>query len=179
MLNVGALATRSVPLAIYANAYRSGGPWQYTVGPYSNGSNGTVSDFFNVGSGYGSGSYDLTVVGPNRFLRRFTGDLNNSGKVCSVTSSYAASPVSGQLAIYFAMTNTGTESVTFTITSNNYTTAGPWTYPVPAGATVSTYFDVVASTSGWYDFTVAMAGDSSWLRRYTGHLENGVASITG
>jgi phospholipase C len=179
MLNVGTIATRAVPLAIYANAYRSGGPWQYTISPYSSGTNGSYTDYFNIGSGYGSGSYDLTCVGPNRFLRRFAGDVNNSGKTCSITSSYANDPVSGQLAIYFAMTNTGSEPVTFTITSNHYTTAGPWTYTVAAGATVNTYFSAAANTHGWYDFTATINGDTSWIRRYTGHLENGNASITG
>jgi phospholipase C len=77
------------------------------------------------------------------------------------------------------MTNTGTSSVTFTITSNNYTTEGPWTYKVAAGATVNTYFSAVANTNGWYDFTITISGDTSWTRRYTGHLENGSASITG
>ena len=179
MLNVGTFATRAVPLAIYANAYRSGGPWQYTVSAYSNSTNGSVSDYFNIGTGYGSGSYDLTCVGPNRFLRRFAGNVNNSGKTCSITSSYATDPVSGQLAIYFAMTNTSTKPVTFTITSNNYTTAGPWTYAVAAGATVNTYFSAVANTQGWYDFTATISGDTSWIRRYTGHLENGSTSVTG
>lgn len=179
MLNVGAIATKAVAMAIYANAHRSGGPWQYTVSPYSNGSNGTVSDFFNVGSGFGSGSYDLTVIGPNRFLRRFAGNLNNAGKACSVTSSYINDPVSGQLAIYFALVNGSSESVTFTITANNYTTQGPWTYPVAAGATVNTYFSAVATTQGWYDFTITVSGDTSWVRRYTGHLEDGSASVTG
>lgn len=179
MLNVGAIATKAVAMAIYANAHRSGGPWQYTISPYSNGSNGSVSDFFNVGSGFGSGSYDLTVIGPNRFLRRFAGNLNNAGKACSVTSSYINDPVSGQLAIYFALVNGSSESVTFTITANNYTTQGPWTYPVAAGATVNTYFSAVATTQGWYDFTITVSGDTSWVRRYTGHLEDGSASVTG
>ncbi|RUL77659.1 phosphocholine-specific phospholipase C [Dyella choica] len=179
MLNVGPVATRAVPLAIYANAHRSGGPWQYTVDAYGNGSNGAVSDYFNVGSGYGSGSYDLTVVGPNRFLRRFAGDLNNAGRNCSVTSSYAIDPVSGQLAIYFALSNAGSESATFTLSANNYTSEGPWTYDVAAGATVDTYFAAVAKTDGWYDFTLTLGNDSSWIRRYTGHLETGNASVTG
>jgi len=179
MLNVGAVATRAVPLAIYANAYRSGGPWQYTVPAYSGGSNGAVQDYFNIGSGYGSGSYDLTVVGPNRFLRRFAGNLNNSGNACGVTSSYAVDAASGQLALYFAMANTGTAAVTFTITSSNYTGGGPWTFSVGAGDTVNTHFDVLANSHGWYDFTITVSGDSSWIRRYTGHLESGSASITG
>ena len=105
MQNVGAVATKAIPLSIYANAYRSGGPWQYTVAPYSNGSNGAVSDYFNIGSGYGSGEYDLTVVGPNRFLRRFAGNTNNSGQSCDVTSSYVADPTNGALTISFALAN--------------------------------------------------------------------------
>ncbi|GLQ87350.1 phosphocholine-specific phospholipase C [Dyella flagellata] len=179
MLNVGPTATRAVPLAIYANAHRSGGPWQYTIDAYGNGSNGSVRDFFNVGSGYGSGSYNLSVIGPNRFLRRFAGNLNNAGQNCSVTSSYAIDPVSGQLAIYFALSNAGSASVTFTIAANNYTSEGPWTYDVAAGATIDTYFAAVANTNGWYDFTLTLASDSSWIRRYSGHLETGNASVTG
>jgi phospholipase C len=178
MLNVGTLATKAVPLAIYANAYRSGGPWQYTVPAYSDGSNGSVEDYFNVGSGYGSGEYDLTVVGPNRFLRRFTGNLNDSGKNCSVTSSYVTDS-SGQPAINFALANSGTGAVTFTITSTNYNSGGPWRYTATAGKTVDAQFDVVTNNQGWYDFTITVSGDASWIRRYTGHLENGSASITG
>jgi len=36
-----------------------------------------------------AGKYDLSVYGPNRFLRRFTGDLDSAGaagKTLSVTS---------------------------------------------------------------------------------------------
>ncbi|WP_233840470.1 phospholipase C, phosphocholine-specific [Dyella sp. 2HG41-7] len=179
MQNVGTQAARAVPMSIYANAHRSGGPWQYTVNPYSNGTNGSVTDYFNIGTGFGSGQYDLTVIGPNRFLRRFAGNVNNAGKSCSVTSSYQNDPTSGEMAIYFALTNTSSASVTFTITANNYTNEGPWTYTVAAGATANTFFAAVAQTQGWYDFTITMSGDSSWIRRYTGHLENGGASVTG
>jgi phospholipase C len=168
-----------VPLSIYANAYRSGGPWQYTVPAPSGGSDGVVKDYFNIGSGYGSGKYDLTCVGPNRFLRRFAGNVNNSGKACDVAAVYAADS-NGHLGLYFALTNGGTKAATFTIASSNYLGGGPWSYTVPAGATVdSAFFGVIVAAHGWYDFTITLAGDSSWLRRYTGHIENGGASITG
>jgi phospholipase C len=180
MENIGAIATRAVPLSIYANAYRSGGPWQYTVPAYAGGSNGSVKDYFNVGSGYGSGKYDLTVVGPNRFLRRFSGNLNDAGKNCSVASVYAVDPASGQLAMYFVLTNDGTGSITLTLTSAHYLSGGPWSYTVAAGASENTaYFDVITATQGWYDFTITLNDDTSWIRRYTGHLENGGVSITG
>ncbi|WP_042382696.1 phosphocholine-specific phospholipase C [Streptacidiphilus melanogenes] len=179
MANQGAQATSYAHYSIYANAYRSGGPWQYTVAPYSNGTDGTTMDYFNVGTSYGNGKYDLTCVGPNRFLRRFTGNTTAAGKTCEATTSYAAAPDTGKEALWVHMTNTGTSTVTFTITSTNYRTDGPWTYQVAAGQTVSDYFNAVAYQNGWYDFTVTVSSDSSWSRRVTGHIETGAASVSG
>jgi phospholipase C len=167
-------AARASHFAAYANAYRSGGPWQYTVD-----SGSPVTDFFNCGTnGFGNGKYDLTVVGPNRFLRRFTGDLTQAGRFASCTASYAAAPDSGKEAVWFAMANTGSAAVTFSVTSNHYRT-GTWTYTVQPGATVSDFFNQVAICNGWYDFTVTVSSDSSWSQRFTGHLETGTASVTG
>ncbi|MFD5431437.1 phosphocholine-specific phospholipase C [Kitasatospora sp. NPDC127067] len=161
--------------AAYANAYRSGGPWQYTVD-----SGSPVTDFFNCGTnGFGNGKYDLTVVGPNRFLRRFTGDLTKAGRNAAVTASYAVEPGTGKLALRFELANSGSTAVTFTIASNNYRTDGPWTYQVPAGGSVGDFFNAVAYNNGWYDFTVTVDADSSWSQRFTGHLETGAASVTG
>ncbi|MEW9517905.1 phosphocholine-specific phospholipase C [Streptomyces tubercidicus] len=169
-------APRSAHFAAYANAHRSGGPWQYTVAPGS-----PVTDFFNCGTnGYGDGKYDLSVVGPNRFLRRFIGDLTQPGKDVAVTASYASAPDTGKLAVSFQLANTGTTQVTFTVTSNYYRTDGPWTYTVAAGGTsTSDHFDQVTNCNGWYDFTVTVDSDTSWSQRFTGHLETGSASVSG
>ncbi|GAA2144325.1 phospholipase C, phosphocholine-specific [Kitasatospora kazusensis] len=174
MANTGATGTSSAHFAAYANAYRSGGPWQYTVDP-----GGSTSDFFNCGTNYGNGAYDLSVTGPNRFLRRFKGDATKPGKLVSATASYAVEPGTGQLAVYFALANTGTSQVTFTITSNNYRTDGPWKYTVPAGGGTSDFFNAVAYNNGWYDFTVTVDSDSTWSQRFSGHLETGSASVSG
>ncbi|MFD7988500.1 phosphocholine-specific phospholipase C, partial [Kitasatospora indigofera] len=127
MSNTGTAAVNASHFAAYANAYRSGGPWQYTVD-----AGAEQSDFFNCGPGYGNGPYDLSVTGPNRFLRRFKGDATKAGRTAAVTASYAIEPGSGKLAIWFKLANSGASAVTFTITSNNYRT-GTWTYQVPAG----------------------------------------------
>ncbi|MGW2661751.1 phosphocholine-specific phospholipase C [Nocardia tengchongensis] len=172
--NTGTPATRAAHFAVYANAFRGGGPWQYTVP-----AGGTAGDFYEVGTGYGNGAYDLTVVGPNRFLRRFQGNVTTAGKTVQVTSSYSNAPNTGKQAIWFAMTNSGTASVTFTITSNHYRTDGPWTYAVAAGKTVSDYFNAIAYNNGWYDFTVTVSSDKSWSQRFTGHIEIGSPSVSG
>ena len=174
MTNQGAQATSAAHFSIYANADRTGGPWQYTVDP-----GGSATDFFNVGTGYGNGKYDLTLVGPNRFLRRFAGDTTAAGHSAEVTSSYAPAPDTGKQAVWFAMANTGTAAATFTITSTQYRGDGPWTYQVPAGGSSSDYFNAVAYTNGWYDFTVTVSTDPSWSRRFTGHIETGAPGVSG
>ncbi|GAA1243771.1 phospholipase C, phosphocholine-specific [Kitasatospora nipponensis] len=174
MENAGSAATRSAHFAAYANAFRSGGPWQYTVD-----AGGNTSDFFNCGTSYGNGAYDLSVVGPNRFLRRFQGDATKAGKSLLCTSSYAVESGTGKLALWFKLTNNGTSTATFTIKSTNYRTDGPWTYTVAPGASVSDFFNAVAYNNGWYDFTVTVDVDSTWSQRFTGHLESGAPSITG
>lgn len=179
MANEGAQATSAATFAVYANAHRGGGPWQYTVPAHSSAGDGVVTDFFNVGSGYGSGAYDLTMTGPNRFLRRFQGNATTAGQHAEVTSRYAVSPNLGEQSLWLTMTNTGTASVTFTVTSNHYRGDGPWTYQVAAGASVSDYFNQVAYCDGWYDFTITVSGDTAWSRRFTGHIETGAPSVTG
>ena len=58
----------SVPPALAS--YPAGFPGQYTVAPSTRGVE-TVKATGPVGA---AGAYDITVIGPNRFLRRFTGD---------------------------------------------------------------------------------------------------------
>ncbi|MEU6058141.1 phosphocholine-specific phospholipase C [Streptomyces sp. NPDC047097] len=172
--NKGAEATSAAHLAAYANAYRGGGPWQYTLGP-----NGATSDFFNIGgSTYGNGRYDLTVIGPNRFLRRFTGDTSTATGRYARAKSYFADQ-EGATALWFQLFNDHpTQGVTFTITSNNYR-AGSWTYQVGSGKSTSDYFRQLAYASGWYDFTLTVSNDPAWSQRFIGHIENGRISRTG
>ncbi|WP_344636223.1 phosphocholine-specific phospholipase C [Kitasatospora cystarginea] len=174
MANEGAPGATSAHFAAYANAYRSGGPWQYTVDP-----GGNTSDFFNCGTNFGNGAYDLSVIGPNRFLRRFQGDATKPGKSVTVTASYAPAPDTGRLAVWFRLDNADSAPVTFTIASNAYRTDGPWTYTVQPGGSTSDYFNAVAYTNGWYDFTVTVSSDSTWSQRFTGHLETGSPSVSG
>jgi phospholipase C len=174
MTNQGAPATGTAHFATYVNAYRGGGPWQYSVA-----GGGQTSDFYNCGPNYGGGPYDLTVIGPNRFFRRFVGNANTAGAKLAVLPSYAVESGTGKLAIWFAMTNNSTASATFTITANQYRTDGPWTYTVAPGKTTSDFFNAVAYNNGWYDFTVTADADPAWSQRFSGHLETNQPSITG
>src|SRR5205085_162098 len=57
--------TSALQLAVYDNRSESNGPWRVDVPP-----GGTVSDRVYV-----EADYDVSCYGPNRFLRRFVGDL--------------------------------------------------------------------------------------------------------
>jgi len=176
MTNDAPLATKAAHFAVYANQYRSGGPWQYTVPAQG----GSVRDFFNCGSGFGDGKYDFTVIGPNRFLRRVTGNTKSgAAKNVEVASRFAITSSTGKMAVWFDMKNGSSQQVQFKITSNNYRSDGPWTYTVTAGQSASDYFNAVAYTNGWYDFTVTVNTDSSWSRRFVGHIETGAPSVSG
>ncbi|WP_406404988.1 phospholipase C, phosphocholine-specific [Streptomyces sp. NBC_00879] len=173
MENVGTTANKAAHFSIHPNAHRSRSPWQYTVD-----AGGTEEDYFNVGAGYGDGRYDISMYGPNRFMRRFTGDATKAGKDAAVSSRFAVQSGTGKLAIWFRMKNTSATSVTFTIKSNAYR-SGTWTYTVAAGGSTEDYFNNVAYAGGWYDFTITVSSDVGWSQRFLGHIETGAASISG
>jgi phospholipase C len=180
--NSGPHVSRASHFSVYNNRAAGGGltaypattPGQYTVAP-STSLGATVSGTVTVGSG----AYDLTVVGPNRFLRYFTGDSGRSGATAQVTASYYGHGSAQKPVLALTLTNTGRQAVTFTVTPNHYTRHADRTYHVPAHGSATYLADPVASSDGWYDVSVTVSGDSTWSRRYVGHLENGQPSITG
>ena len=73
--------------------------------------------------------------------------------------------------------------MTFTIVSHRYAEAEaearPVTHRVPAHGHATHTVDPLAAADGWYDLSVTVSGDTSWSRRYVGHLEDGSDSVTG
>ena len=126
-----------------------------------------------------AGHYDLTVVGPNRFLRHFTGDITAAGASAQAVALYYDGGFGPRPKLLLRLSNTGPTSVTFTVTSQNYSADRPQTYHVSARGTVVHPVNALKTSHGWYDLTVTISSDRSWSRRYVGHLENGQPSITG
>lgn len=168
MANVGATATSSAHFAVYPGGSRA--PRQVTVGPGM-----TVTDSFEVGL---HGRYDVTVIGPNRFLRRVIGDVRGAGHGLEITTRFAHA-VGGPDKLWFDFLNDSGHPATFTVTANNYRTDGPWTYRLAANSKISDAFNTVAEQHGWYDFTVTCSADRTWARRVVGHIETGRTSVTG
>ena len=154
-------------------------PGQYTVAPSNLFSTNPVAGSIEVGAGNGDGKYDLTVVGTNRFLRHFTGDVNVAATTAQATAQYHQHDHGRTPELALELINNDTKAVTFTVVSNNYSNDHARTYHVPAHARARHRVKPHASSNGWYDLSVTISGDHTWLRRYIGHLEDGTNSITG
>ncbi|MFE2069716.1 phosphocholine-specific phospholipase C [Streptomyces sp. NPDC059467] len=139
---------------------RSDGPWSYTTEAGK-----SVSDTWNTA--YSNGSYDLTVHGPNGFLRTFQGP----GKVAG--PEVTARPVGDDIEL--TLSNKGSGTVKLTL-ANGYG-GKPCTVTVRAGATVKHTVDL-AHSRRWYDVTVTSDADKTFVRRIAGHVENGRPGVS-
>ncbi|MGX5187097.1 phosphocholine-specific phospholipase C [Streptomyces avermitilis] len=139
---------------------RTDGPWTYTTEAGK-----TVSDTWN--SAYSNGSYDLTVHGPNGFLRVFKGPGGAAGP--EVTARHVGSDVR------LIFTNKGPGTVRLELTDGYG--GKPRSFKVRSGATVKHTVDLRAARR-WYDLTVVSDADAGFLRRFAGHVENGLPGVS-
>ncbi|MFE1032699.1 phosphocholine-specific phospholipase C [Streptomyces sp. NPDC058807] len=139
---------------------RTDGPWTYTTEAGK-----TVADTWN--SVYSEGSYDLTVHGPNGFLRTFRGPNEVTG--CEVTARHTGD----DLRLTLANAGSGTARLRVTDGYGGRTR----TVTVRPGATVHHTVDLTHSRR-WYDVTVTSESDPAFLRRLAGHVENGRPGVS-
>lgn len=156
MVNTG---SASAHFFIYANAYRTDGPWQFDVPPGVR-----LTNYFAVPS-TSSGAYDFTCYGPHGFHRRFAGNINTNCGQPDVTSFVATN---GDLTL--TLQNPTAYPVTFTVT-NALQPGAASVYDVPPGATIVDTFTSVTNTAGWYDFTARTASDPTFVREFVGQSE--------
>jgi phospholipase C len=144
----------------------SQGPWSYTVGEGA-----SVSDTYAI-TANNLTAYDLTVYGPNGFLRAFKGSVTGTGAAnLAVRTSYSAE----NNTITLSGTNRSKSTVTIKLT-NGYT-GETLSSNVEAGDDGSHTFNL-NSTHGWYDFTIEVAQDPSFRYQVAGHVETGEESFT-
>ncbi|MER6542022.1 phospholipase C, phosphocholine-specific [Streptomyces sp. NPDC001250] len=139
---------------------RTDGPWTYTTEAGK-----SLSDTWN--SVYSAGLHDLTVHGPNGFLRVFKG----KGKAAGPEAT--ARHVGDHLELTF--TNKGSGTVKLKLV-NGYG-GSPAAVSVRPGATVKHTVDLTASKR-WYDVTVTCDADPAFLRGFAGHVENGRPGVS-
>ncbi|GAA0670491.1 phospholipase C, phosphocholine-specific [Kitasatospora atroaurantiaca] len=154
---------------VRANAYRTDGPWRYTVEAGK-----SLSDYWQ--SGTPTGAYDLTATGPHGFVRRFAGNRVTATTAGNANPEVTLGYVPADQLVLLRMTNTGGKACTLTVRAGNRGD-GPWSYVLAAGASTEASFST-AGFGGWYDLTVTADTTDGFLRRFAGHLENGAESIT-
>lgn len=141
---------------------RTDGPWTYTTEAGK-----TLSDTWNTT--YSKGTTDLTVFGPNGFLRTF----RNPGKTAGAEVTARHNAATGNLDL--TLTNAGTSSARLTVTDGYGGASQALT--VQPGATVKYTVDLTASKR-WYDVSVVSSTASTFLRRFAGHVETGTAGVS-
>ncbi|GAA4587671.1 phospholipase C, phosphocholine-specific [Planotetraspora phitsanulokensis] len=139
-----------------------GGPWTYTVEAGK-----TLTGTWTPPK-KNAGAYDLSVFGPNGFLRTFTGRIPAKG----------TNPAAPEVAVGYdggnvtlTLTNRGGASCRVTVT-DAYGNASPATYQVPPNGTV-VHTAVLSGSYSWYDLKVTSDADTTFVRRIAGHVETG------
>ncbi|BAJ31561.1 MULTISPECIES: phospholipase C, phosphocholine-specific [Kitasatospora] len=148
---------------LVTSANRTDGPWTYTAEAGK-----SLSDAWNTS--YSKGVTDLTVFGPNGFLRRF----RNPGKTAGPEVTARHDAATGNLALTF--TNPAGADAVLTV-ANAY--AGtPQTVTVRRGATTTTLTVDLSTCRHWYDLTVTSDQTTDFVRRLAGHVETGTPSLS-
>jgi phospholipase C len=141
------------------------GPWTYTVQPGAD-----ISDSWFL-SANSRGGYDLSVYGPNGFLRSFKGSTTGQNVAnLDIATSYDNSG----LGIKLKITNLG-EACQVSILDNY--SKDQTTHTLRAGEELTKHWNLKKSY-GWYDFVIEVNTDTSFQRQIAGHVETGEESMT-
>ncbi len=124
-----------------------------------------------------TGAYDLWVLGPNGFHRHFTGNARRVAAAAQPNPEVRVSmdAVNGELVI--ALSNAGSFACSMSLVANKYYEVAPQTIKLAAGASQTLRLPLRESAY-WYDFSVRVAGQADFSRRFAGHLETGEPSIS-
>ncbi|MER5640590.1 phospholipase C, phosphocholine-specific [Kitasatospora sp. NPDC002227] len=147
---------------LVTSANRTDGPWTYTAEAGK-----AIADTWNTK--YSKGVTDLTVHGPNGFLRRFRNPGTTAGP--EVTARHNAT--TGNLDL--TVTNSGSTGAVLTLT-NAYGGA-PQSLTAKPGATL-TYTVDLSTCRHWYDVTITSSATADFVRRLAGHVETGAPGLT-
>ena len=148
---------------VFDNTDRDG-PWRFTLAAGQK----YAAGHWNK-PGRPPGPYDLTVHGPHGFYRRFAGDTSKAQPLVT-----ASADVRARLVISLS----GMGSATLQMAEDYPLAEGEARQTIalrPSG--VRSVLDLRGSDH-WYDLTLTLADDPSFVQRLAGHLETGRASRT-
>ena len=138
---------------------------------YTVGANLNLADHWTVAV-TGETVYDLTVFGPNGFLRQFKGGLMLGSTADLLVTSHYDTNLAG---LTVQLINDGL--VPYTVTARNLYAQQTVTQTIAPGGLMRHDF-ALAGTAGWYDVLLTVDADPNFAWRLSGHLENGSDSMT-
>ncbi|HVZ87217.1 MAG TPA: phospholipase C, phosphocholine-specific [Polyangia bacterium] len=142
------------------------GPWTYTVG-----AGDELDDTWNFRASHET-AYDLSVYGPNGFLRAFKGSLANHDKA-NVVTHVQYHPAEN--AVTLELHNLGARLNNLRI--HNAYSHERTVHLVETGETLAVRVELDHSF-GWYDLTLEADSDASFRQQIAGHLETGADSVS-
>ena len=136
-----------------------------------------LADIWNLHD-FENGNYHLQVYGPNGFFREFKG--NRDEPLLEVTCSYdlVSNKPSGKLSLQ--LKNNSKKDIKIEVIDNVYKSATR-SLSLGAAGKKNELMRMTLNTDKsyeWYDFSVHMAGNNEFEKRYAGHVEKGLASKT-
>jgi phospholipase C len=141
-------------------------PRTYTVEPQKK-----LSDIWNVAA-IGASDYDLSVSGPNGFLRAFRGGVSGRGRAnLDVRATYDDEGNGISLVISNETSHAAKVSVLDVYTGERIEHA------LEPGQSASTDRSL-RGMYGWYDLVITVEGDPGFKYRFAGHVETGEDSIS-
>jgi phospholipase C len=141
-------------------------PRTYTVGAGKQ-----LADAWDVSAG-GATDYDLSVYGPNGFLRAFKGSTADTGRASLDVQVAYDERCNG---ITLTISNLATQYAKVRVL-DKYTSKQTEAELIHRGA-YSNYWSL-APSFGWYDLVVTVESDPGFEYRFAGHLETGMDSIS-
>jgi phospholipase C len=141
------------------------GPWTHTVGAGDH-----VFDTWNLAA-QGQSTYDLSVHGPNGFVRAFKGNVAaRQSANLKVRATYDVEP-----GLTLDIRNRSSVAETLRVVDGY---SGRVTrHTLAPGATFVWHWSL-AETFGWYDLAIEVEGDSTFRQALAGHVETGGDSVS-
>lgn len=122
-----------------------------------------------------NGQYDLWVLGPNGFHRAFKGNLSQSNQTQALPEIRVCVEEC-DANLYLKVRHDGSKSVKLTVKANAYLANKTWNIETDHSEKELVWD--MSEFGGWYDFTVTLADDATFSRRFAGRIETQEDSIS-
>ena len=122
-----------------------------------------------------NGQYDLWVLGPNGFHRAFKGNLSQANQTQALPEIRVCVEEC-DANLYLKVRHDGSKSVKLTVKANAYLANKTWNIETDHSEKELVWD--MSEFGGWYDFTVTLADDATFSRRFAGRIETQEDSIS-